>query len=74
MNDAMSGPKSRLISIDSNYFGRPQNFGSAGAGGFTGFADPVKHISFAYTPVRMTSVKGLGDEPRRLVDALYSCV
>jgi CubicO group peptidase (beta-lactamase class C family) len=63
-----------LNSIDFNYFGRPENFGSAGAGGFTGFADPVKHIAFAYTPVRMTSGAGLGDEPRRLVDALYSCV
>ena len=63
-----------LNSIDFNYFGRAENFGSAGAGGFTGFADPVNHISFGYTPVRMTSGEGLGDEPRRLVNALYTCV
>ena len=63
-----------LLNIDFNYYGREGNFGSAGAGGFVGFADPENHISFGYTPVRMTSGAGVGNEPRRLVDALYGCL
>jgi CubicO group peptidase (beta-lactamase class C family) len=62
-----------LLNIDFNYFGREGNVGSAGAGGFVVFADPENHITFGYTPVRMTTGAGIGDEPRRLVEALYNC-
>jgi len=63
-----------LLNIDFNYFGREGNIGSAGAGGFLGFADSENHLSFGYTPVRMTTGEGLGDEPRRIVDAMYACL
>jgi len=58
-----------LLNIEFNYFGREGNIGSAGAGGF---ADPDNHLPFGYTPVRMTTGSGLGNEPRRLIDALYA--
>jgi CubicO group peptidase (beta-lactamase class C family) len=61
-----------LLNIDFNYFGREGNVGSAGAGGFVGFSDPENHLSFAYTPVRMTTGAGMGNEPRILVDSLYA--
>ena len=54
-------------------FGRDGNVGSAGAGGYTVFADPKNRLCFAYTPNRFTTGKGLGDESRRLVRALYEC-
>ena len=78
-NDSMFGNEFRvtmgfLLNIDFNYFGKEGNVGSAGAGGFVGFADPENHISFGYTPVRMTSGAGVGDEPKRLVDALYASI
>lgn len=57
-----------------NYWGREGNVGSGGAGGNTAFADPEHRLSFAYTPNRHTSGYGMGDESRRLVDALYNCV
>ena len=63
-----------LLHIPFNYFGREGNVGSAGAGGYTVFADPEHHLSFAYTPNRYTTGFGLGDESRRLTDALYDCV
>ena len=63
-----------LLHQDFNYFGREGNFGSAGAGGYTVFADPDSRLSFGYTPVRFTTGSGLGDEPKMLIDALYSCL
>jgi len=78
-NDSLFGNEFRvamgfLLNIDFNYFGREGNIGTAGAGGFVGFADPGNQLSFGYTPVRMTTGSGLGDEPRRLVNALYACI
>ena len=61
-----------LLNIDFNYYGREGNVGSAGAGGFVGFADSENHLSFGYTPARMTTGPGMGNEPRRIVDALYA--
>lgn len=61
-----------LQNIDFNFFGREGNVGSAGGGGYTVFADPENHLTFAYTPGRMTSGDGLGIESRNLVRALYS--
>jgi CubicO group peptidase (beta-lactamase class C family) len=63
-----------LLHTPFSYFGREGNVGSAGAGGYTVFADPEHRLSFAYTPNRFTSGEGLGDESRRLVDALYACL
>lgn len=63
-----------LLNIPFNYWGREGNVGTAGAGGYCAFADPENRISFAYTPNRFTSGAGLGDEQRRLVDALYECI
>ena len=62
------------LSCGFGYYGREGNVGSAGGGGYTVFADPANRISFAYTPNRFTTGQGLGDESRRLVDALYRCL
>jgi CubicO group peptidase (beta-lactamase class C family) len=63
-----------LLHTPFSDFGREGNVGSAGAGGYTVFADRENRISFAYTPNRFTSGAGLGDESRRLVHALYECL
>lgn len=63
-----------LLNTPFSYFGREGNVGSAGAGGYTVFADAENRLSFAYTPNRFTSGEGLGEESRRLVDALYACL
>ena len=60
-----------LLNIDFNYWGREGNVGTAGAGGYAAFADPLNGISYGYTPNRFTSGAGLGDQHRYLVDALY---
>ena len=62
-----------LLDIPFNHFGREGNVGSAGAGGYTAFADAEHGLSFGYTPNRYTTGFGLGEESRRLVDALYRC-
>ena len=63
-----------LLDIPFNYFGLEGNVGSAGAGGYTVFADPENRIAFGYTPNRFTTGFGLGQESARLIDALYSCL
>jgi len=63
-----------LLNIPFNYFGLDGNIGSAGAGGYTVFADPENRIAFGYTPNRFTTGPGLGQESARLVDAFYSCL
>ena len=53
-------------------FGNPASFGSPGAGGSLGFADPVAGIGYAYVTSRMG--KSLTGDPRdvALRNALYS--
>ncbi len=63
-----------LLNIPFNYWGREGNVGTAGGGGYTAFADPARRISFGYTPNRITTGYGMGQEPARLIDALYRCV
>jgi CubicO group peptidase (beta-lactamase class C family) len=63
-----------LLHCAFNDFGLEGNVGSAGGGGYTVFADPENRITFAYTPNRFTTGEGLGDESKRLVHALYSCL
>ena len=63
-----------LLHCSFNDFGREGNVGSAGGGGYTVFADPANQLSFAYTPNRYTTGHGLGEESRRLVDAMYRCL
>jgi len=62
-----------LLNIPFNNWGREGNVGTAGAGGYCGFADPENRLSFGYTPNRFTSGEGLGDEQGLLVKALYEC-
>ncbi len=63
-----------LLDTRFNYWGRDGNIGTAGAGGFCAFADPQNRFSFGYTPNRYTSGYGLGEEPKRLIDAVYGCL
>src|SRR5262245_49647190 len=55
-------------------FGNPSSFGSPGAGGSLGFADPKAGVGYAYVTSRMgTSLTG---DPRELAlrNALYSAI
>ncbi len=63
-----------LLDNDFNFWGREGNVGTAGAGGYSAFADPENHLSFGFTPNRHTSGYGLGEEHKRLVEALYRCI
>ena len=63
-----------LLNTPFNDWQREGAIGTAGAGGFCAFADPRRRLSFAYTPNRFTSGAGLGDEPRRLISAMYASV
>jgi CubicO group peptidase (beta-lactamase class C family) len=55
-------------------FGSPRSFGSPGAGGAFGFADPVADVGYAYVTNRMGT--RLTGDPRdvALRDALYSTI
>lgn len=55
-------------------FGSPSSFGSPGAGGAFGFADPVARVGYAYVTNRMGT--RLNGDPRdvALRDALYSAL
>ncbi|HIL85445.1 MAG TPA: class A beta-lactamase-related serine hydrolase, partial [Pseudomonadales bacterium] len=59
-----------LLDCPFNHWGRDGNVGSAGAGGYTVFADPENRVAFGYTPNRFTTGYGLGEEEKRLVDAM----
>ena len=61
-----------LLHTPFNNWHREGNFGTVGAGGFCGMADPANRLSFGYTPNRHTSGYGMGDEPDRLLGALYA--
>ena len=63
-----------LLQIPFNDWGREGNVGTAGAGGYMAFADPENRLSFGYSPNRFTTGSGLGNEPRRLVDAVYGAL
>ncbi|MEM8768922.1 MAG: serine hydrolase domain-containing protein [Pseudomonadota bacterium] len=60
-----------LLSTRFNDWGREGNVGTAGAGGFCAFADPENRLSFGYTPNRYSSGYGIGQEPERLIGAIY---
>ena len=49
-------------------------FGHPGAGGRTGFADPVSGLAFSYLPNLMYWGAGLGPRGRRLVDAAFAAL
>ena len=55
-------------------FGSPSSFGSPGAGGAMGFADPAVGIGYAYVTSQMGTA--LSGDPRdvALRDALYAAV
>ena len=54
------------------HFGNENNIGSWGLGDYICFTDPDNHIGFGYTPIRRTTATSISEEPKRLVDALYS--
>jgi CubicO group peptidase (beta-lactamase class C family) len=47
-------------------------FGHVGAGGSTGFADPVTKLGFSYGMNRMYPTRDNGPRARRLIEAVYS--
>jgi len=55
-------------------FGNPESFGSPGAGGSLGFADPTVGVGYAYVTSRMGT--RLTGDPREVAlrDALYSAI
>jgi CubicO group peptidase (beta-lactamase class C family) len=78
-NDSLFGNDFRvalglLLHTAFSDWGREGNVGTAGAGGFCAFADPKNRFSFGYTPNRHTTGYGLGLEPKRLVQAVYSAI
>jgi CubicO group peptidase (beta-lactamase class C family) len=60
-----------LLHCGFNNWGREGNVGTAGAGGYSAFADPEHHIAYGYTPNKFTTGYGLGEEHDRLIAALY---
>ena len=60
-----------LLNCGFNNWGREGNVGTAGAGGYSAFADPENHLAFGYTINRFTTGAGLGEEHDNLVAALY---
>ncbi len=63
-----------LLHCGFNNWGRDGNVGTAGAGGFSAFADPVNRLAYGYTTNKYTTGPGLGEEHDRLVAALYQCL
>jgi CubicO group peptidase (beta-lactamase class C family) len=55
-------------------FGSPRSYGSPGAGGAMGFADPVKGVGYAYVTSQMGT--HLSGDPRDLAlrDAIYAAI
>ena len=59
----------------SGRFGpNPRSFGHPGMGGSLGFADPDAQVGFGYVMNRAGAGILIDERPRRLVDALYSCI
>jgi CubicO group peptidase (beta-lactamase class C family) len=82
-----AGPRDEVLKTDTSYslgffkpspafrFGNGEGaFGTPGAGGSFGFADPTAGVGFAYAPNRMGF--HVWDDPREraLRDALYACL
>lgn len=61
-----------LNSPDAYMGPNPEAFGHVGAGGSTGFCDPVANIAFAYGMNLMRANRDNGPRARRLLDALYA--
>jgi CubicO group peptidase (beta-lactamase class C family) len=51
-----------------------RNFGHPGMGGSLGFADPDAQLGFGYVMNRAGAGILIDERPRRLIDALYSCI
>jgi CubicO group peptidase (beta-lactamase class C family) len=62
-------------SSGSGRFGpNARSFGHPGMGGSLAFADPDAEIGFGYVMNRAGANILIGERPRRLVDALYTCI
>ena len=78
-NDSVFGNEFRvslglLLNCGFNDWGREGNVGTAGAGGYSAFADPTHRIAYGYTPNKFTTGAGLGEEHAALVRALYASI
>ncbi len=63
-----------LNSPDAYMGPHEEAFGHVGAGGSTGFADPVAGVAFAYGMNLMHPSRDNGPRARRIIDALYGCL
>jgi CubicO group peptidase (beta-lactamase class C family) len=63
-----------LHSPDAYMGPNPEAFGHVGAGGSTGFADPVAGLGFSYGMNRMYPTRDNGPRARRLIEAAYACI
>ncbi|MCR4265023.1 serine hydrolase [Nitratireductor sp. ZSWI3] len=61
-----------LNSKDAYMGPNAEAFGHVGAGGSTGFADPVAHVGFSYGMNRMYPTRDNGPRARRLIEATYA--
>lgn len=61
-----------LNSKDAYMGPNSEAFGHVGAGGSTGFADPVARLGFAYGMNRMYPTRDNGPRARRLIEATYA--
>ena len=61
-------------SVEAEFGPGPNAFGHPGAGGALAFADPDQELGFAFSMNKMGPYVLIDPRPRKLIDALYSCL
>ncbi len=63
-----------MLNTDNAYGPNLQSYGHGGAGGSTGFADPVAGVGFGYAMNQMQADITATPRSMRLINALYACL
>jgi CubicO group peptidase (beta-lactamase class C family) len=63
-----------MLNTDGGYGPSEAAFGHAGAGGSTGFADPVNNVAVGYAMNQMQADPNAIPRSKRLIDATYKCL